>query len=362
LRHGLTAILAPVLALAVMAAGCARFPDAAVVAAYAEEDILITGLSDADFSVDASVLVDLEQVARSASATRANGEKVSINAQGPLLETFLAQYGKHQADFSRIRFTASDGYSIAVSQDMLKNREIILALADGGKPLSSEDAPVRVVIPGERAMYWVRLLNRIDFESEDGAAGAVQTRKLVFLEEAVRPLPAEDYDYYGAIDRTVTVKALLEAYGLSGDAGGRVYLLASDGLEKSETLDNFLMGRIKFTGADSPRFVSEALPVGMHVMNLAFIGLGDTRFVSLARLMDLRPQTGALYFSDLVREGSMADGAAYLFVFGDGSSETWGPEDLAEASVEFSEGGRVTLALSPEGERIPGLLSVETLL
>jgi hypothetical protein len=58
----------------------------------------------------------------------------------------------------------------------------------------------------------------------------------------------------------------------------------------------------------------------------------------------------------------MAGGAAYLFVFGDGSSETLSLEDLAEASVELSEGGQAILALSPEGERIPGLLSVEALL
>jgi hypothetical protein len=208
-------------------------------------------------------------------------------------------------------------------------------------------------------MYWVRLLNRIDFESGDGLEGAVQTRKLVFLEEAARALPTEDYDYYGSPDRVVTVKALFEAYGLSG---AQVYLLASDGLEKNETLDNFLTGFIKFTGADSPRFISEALPAGMHVMNLVFIGIGDARFVSLARLTDLRPQEGPLYFSDLVREGSMTGGGAYLFVFADGSSETLSAEDLAEACIELGEGGQAVLALSPEGERMTGLLSVEVLL
>ena len=135
------------------------------IAAYADAEILVSGLTDSDISVKVSDLAALETVSRAASATRSNGEKVKITAVGPLLDTFLAQYGHMQTDFTRVRFTASDGYVITVDGNVLANRQIILALSDGGKALSAEDEPVRVVIPGERAMYWVRHLSGISFET-----------------------------------------------------------------------------------------------------------------------------------------------------------------------------------------------------
>ncbi len=122
---------------------------------YLQQKILITGLTNEDFSVTVEELTKLESETVKAEASRFNGEKIKVNPTGPTLDTFLAKYGKKQSDFASVRFTADDQYSIAVPKDILNNRKIILAYADGGKPLSKEAQPIHVIIPEERAMYWV---------------------------------------------------------------------------------------------------------------------------------------------------------------------------------------------------------------
>ncbi len=210
-------------------AGCQSELDAKNISAYAEEQITISGLLDEDFTITVNDLAALETVSRKTSAKRANGETVSINAVGPLLDTLLAQYGYSQTDFSRIRFTASDKYSIVFSENILQNREIVLAVADGSSALSADDLPVRVVVPGERAMYWVRKLSSISFESDNSGAAVVGCEKIVMLETAAANLPAQQYDYYGSLDQTVAVSDLFNTYASSNEAAS-VYLLASDGL------------------------------------------------------------------------------------------------------------------------------------
>ena len=214
-----------------LCAGCTSRLDAEAISDHASDGIVISGLTENDFTVTVGELAALDMVERSASASRSNGQEVHIDANGPLLDTFLRTYGKKQTDFTSIRFSATDNYSIAVSHDVLAGREIVLALGDGGKPLSGDDAPVRVVIPGERAMYWVRHLCRIDFETD--TAASMRSQKIVFLETAAGLLHSSDYEYYGETDRVVSVKDLFNAYVGKTDEKTKVNLIASDGLQKN---------------------------------------------------------------------------------------------------------------------------------
>lgn len=339
-----------------LAAGCATEADRRTIADYAADEIVVRGLTEADFSVSISDLAALPTVERSASASRANGEQVHIDAVGPLLDTFLAAYGKSQRDFSSIRFTATDDYSIAVDQDVLSQREIVLAISDGGQPLSADDQPLRVVIPGERAMYWVRHLCRIDFESGTTAAAC---RKVVFLEAATRLLPTSDYEYYGVTDQAVTVNDLLNTFNIADSTVDEVTLSAADGLSKTETLANFRSGMIKYTGADSPRFVSADLPEGMQVYDLVLIGYGAETFVSLPQLMAQAGSAGGVFFSDLLRESGFVGADNYQCTSVDGGEASYSAAQLAHAYLYLDERGWVTLAGIDGDDQQADLLSIE---
>ena len=337
-------------------AGCSSTIDAEAIADYASEQIVISGLTEQDFVITVNDLAALQMVERSASTTRSNGQEVHIDANGPLLDTFLSIYGKNQTDFSRIRFTATDDYSIAVTQDVLAEREIVLALGDGGNPLSEDDIPVRVVIPGERAMYWVRHLCRIDFENDTVDQ---RSQKIVFLEKAASLLPSSDYEYYGEMDQVVSVKDLFDTFINSVNDADKVELIAADGLEKTETIENFLKGDIKYTGSDSPRFVSQELPEGMQVYDLVWIGYSDTRFVSLPLLLELNDSEEEMLFSDLIRSADFVNTDSYYFTSADGSSVTLNMQELSDANFAIDENGCVKLSLSNGENPINDLLSIE---
>lgn len=311
---------------------------------YSAAEITVSGLTEDEFTVSIGQLAELEAVKRPASATRANGEKVSITAVGPLLDSFLAQYGYTQTDFSRIRFAASDGYSIAVDAEVLAGREIVLALSDGGKALSGDDQPLRVVIPGERAMYWVRHLNRIEFESGEAVTSC---RSLVFLEIAAATLTSEDYEYNGSTDKAIAAADLLAAFGGVRNDGTLVNLLAADGLSKTETEANFLSMNIKYTGADSPRLVGESLPEGMQVYDLVWIGYGETRFLSLPLLLKTSGEE-SVFFSDLLKQAEFISADSYIIDAADGSYQTLNAASLAEAVVNLDAQCRVNLDLGAD--------------
>ncbi|HWQ42098.1 MAG TPA: molybdopterin-dependent oxidoreductase, partial [Desulfosporosinus sp.] len=179
-------------------------------ASYDNEKILIHGLKDQEFEVTLGDLKKLPTVTKHAEATQSNGTKIKVDATGPLLDTFLQQYGKSQKDFSRIRLTAKDNYSVAVPPDVLKSRQIILSYANDGKPLKDEWQPLRIIIPGERSMYWVNDMVRIDFET---GAASEPAKKVVFIETAAKNLPQEDYQYFESVDKAIKTKDLIAKYG-----------------------------------------------------------------------------------------------------------------------------------------------------
>ncbi len=308
-------LLLVVLALIIMliAVGCGGKTETASSPAVPDDghEILITGLSDSDYKITVGQLKKLPAVTKKAQATRANGETVKVKATGPLLEDVLQQEGKSVKDYSSIRFTARDGYSIAVPPDVLKNRSIILAYQIDGKPLDAENEPVRVVIPGERAMYWVRMLDRVDLET-----GAEQTpiKKVVFLETAIKTLPQEDYQYFDSTDKAVKTKDLVAGT----DKVKNVFIKAGDGLYKNETQSNFLSAYIKITGEEAPKFLAPHLPQGMHVRDVLYINYGETSFLAYSQgIKVLSPQTLdgqiGIALSDVIKQTGLSRAAKYKF-------------------------------------------------
>lgn len=353
-----------VLIIVLTVAGCGGKTDTATSSPAVpddEQEILITGLSDSDCKITVGDLKKLPAVTKKAQATRANGETVKVKATGPLLEDVLQQEGKSVKDYSTIRFTARDGYSIAVLPDVLKNRSIILAYQIDGKPLDAENEPVRVVIPGERAMYWVRMLDRIDLET-----GVEQTpiKKVVFLETAVKTLPQEDYQHFDSTDKAVKTKDLVDSYAGTGKVKN-VFIKASDGLHKNETQSNFLSAYIKITGKETPKFLAPHLPQGMHVRDVLYINYGETSFLAYSQgqkvlsLQTLDGQSG-IALSDVIKQTGLSRAATYKFSSLDGQSLELAVNELGNGLIyQNSQGGLTFSCPGAADKSVENLLSIE---
>ncbi|MBR5429212.1 MAG: molybdopterin-dependent oxidoreductase [Firmicutes bacterium] len=349
-------LLLQLLLLAVVCTACgAASVDASDFAGYAEAQILISGLEDEDFYISVAELGELPAVSRAASATRANGDKVSITAVGPLLDTLLEEHGHRQTDFDHIRFGATDGYAITIEQNLLAKREIILAVMDGSSPLTADDQPLRVVIPGERAMYWVRHVNSISFEQGESAAAC---HGVLLLESACSRLEQTDYDYYGVTDQAIYLSGLVSL--AEGDAAADDELIgfyAADGLEQNETWIDIKAALLKISGADAPRLVGE-LPEGMQFYDLVWLSCRDQRVVCLDKAVSLWGENGRLGVYRLLNHLGGVSSESYRLTTVTNESLTCGVDELEGADLFLDEEGRVVLELR-DGSDVTGLLRLE---
>ncbi len=144
-----------------LGAGCSTSVRADL-SSYGDEPIRISGLTDdEDFTVTPKELAKLE--CESGSATGKTQKAGTVCGVGPTLDTFLAQYNRQQTDFQKIIFRAKDSYTITLGPRDLQEYIIILSLANGNKPLSENEAPLRLVIPEADSGKWVRMVIEIEF-------------------------------------------------------------------------------------------------------------------------------------------------------------------------------------------------------
>ena len=155
----LTFLLAALLLL------CACSGPRADISAYGDTPITIVGLLDEEFTVTPNQLAALDCI--NDTARGATAKAGTVTAQGPLLDTFLAQYGKTPGDFEKIRFTASDGYVVVLKGKYLTDYQVILVLSNGDKPLSESCQPLRIVIPRAESSMWEYAVVRIEFISAE---------------------------------------------------------------------------------------------------------------------------------------------------------------------------------------------------
>lgn len=359
-------VLIPLLIL--FAAACGKEntkPDAP--GPFDGEKIVVHGLQEQDFEITLADLKQLPTITKRAEAQRSNGEMVKVEATGPLLDTFLEQYGKTQKDFSRVRFTAKDKYSIAVPADVLANRQIILSYLSEGQPLADEMQPVRVIVPGERAMYWVMNLVRIEFET---GGDQEPPNKVVFLETAAESLPQQDYEESDSIGKAVKTSDLIAGYADINDSSvTNVFMKASDGLQKNETRANFLSAFIKITGPESPKFLAPQFPQGMHIRGLLYVIYGRTAVFSYTEGIDSLPKMveegqEGIAFSQVFKQTGLTGGNSYKFTSAGGKSIVLTSNDLGSGGLIYrdSRGALGFTCTGPSGRvNVADLLSVEVL-
>jgi len=226
--------------------------------------IVFTGLPGGDFTLTGAQLKgDYERTELDAISINSKGTEKQVHAQGVLLETILQKQGVSVKDFDSVTATATDGYTITIPSEVLHSRDILIAFETNGEAI----AP-RFVVPGERAMYWVKLLSEIAFE---GAAEEVPVTRELDLGELIDRLKEQAVDYDG--HKAIPIARLLEEIG-AGETDF-VTMTSADGLTKTEKYDIFAGQLLVLEGTpDAPLYTGPDLPAGMRLKNVASFQVG----------------------------------------------------------------------------------------
>ena len=162
IRRGVTVACIVVVAVVFLRIQCGPAILFADISAYADEEILITGLLDEDFTITPFELTELDLVRDTAVGT--SDKAGTVQAIGPTLETFVEAYGKDLDDFEKVKFIAEDDYTTSLVESL--DEEIILSVANGRESLEDYQQPLRVVIPGVDSGTWVRMVIEIEFTAK----------------------------------------------------------------------------------------------------------------------------------------------------------------------------------------------------
>jgi len=208
-----------------------------------------------------------EQTELEALSVNSLGEQRQRQAKGVLLETILQEHNKSQMDYACAEVTSEDGYSIAIPGDVLRGRDILIAYE-----LDGEIIEPRLVVPEERAMYWVKNVRGIELIAQ---AASIEITREVPLSDLIDQLSdsIEGYKYYDANCKALPIALLLEA--AEADPVDFVTIIAADGLVKTERYSTFKRQMLVFEGTpDAPLFIGPDLPEGMRVKNIESIQIG----------------------------------------------------------------------------------------
>ncbi len=203
------------------------------------------------------------------------GEVTESNVTGYPLSDILEANKLSLEGISSLRALASDGYEIDVPADILSKRQILLATVIDGKTVDG-DSGMRLCVPEERAMYWVKSLVSITLLKEQVADSGTPatTKRLYFAHTIIPTLTVTSYDEDG--DDAVALSDLLKACGLSA---GELTITAADDLSVQKS-QGFAEGAlIRITGENTPYIGSPEFSKGMNVKQASVISSGDTSIV-----------------------------------------------------------------------------------
>ena len=140
-------------------AGCGT--DDIDISGYADEKIVLSGLQQEDVEVTIRELAAMDcKTVKTHSTSDKIGE---VRATGVELGTLLEQYDLKKEDISSLRVYGIDEYDVPLTGEYIMEHDIYLAFGINGEPLDKESAPCRVIIPESDSAYWIRMVNRIEF-------------------------------------------------------------------------------------------------------------------------------------------------------------------------------------------------------
>jgi len=201
---------------------------------------------------------------------------VTLHVTGVKLADLLAHYGLEKNKLVALRLVAGDGFSVILDERMLRRRTVILAWSIDNQPLPAKSRPVRVVVPGERAMFWVRNLQALHVRC---TLTTHRFRTIAFLDGAGAYMPTSPYKHYGDTMKAIAVGTLFP--DLADATGSLATIVTRDGVTKREKPEILRQGVITLEGKHAPAFMSSNLPKGMQVKHIHWLAYTGTVYVSL---------------------------------------------------------------------------------
>ena len=281
---------------------------------------------------------------RDVIAVNEKGKDRDINSSNKLLESILQTHGKSQSDFSSIRLIASDGYSVDIPKQILDTRDIIITYMTNEEGLYDDSKPIRATIPGEREMYWVSSLKRIEFfedENRDKKDYLNKTEKIFIFESVIKDLKVENYDYCGEIERVIHIEKLFDKYiEIEED----LEIKAADDLKKTESNQIFRDSYIKISGENSPMILGPKMRLGMTVKELLWFKGDKTVYLSMDRALEYyneRRAEGVVGISlrDVMDDLNCVDLEEYSFVYRKGERLRVSPDQIDKGIIYIDEEG-----------------------
>lgn len=199
--------------------------------------------------------------------SKSTGTKTNITAEGPILKDVLEKYGVSMSRYEGIGITARDGYYALISKDIMENRDIILGLRFDGKDIPQDEKPIRVVIPEEFGVYWVKMVSDVELYSDIPQKNIKSVKMFYSLTENIKPYM---FEYFGSKDESIEVSKILSKFK-NVNSRGFFTMVSSDGLTKNETItmvkDRYY---IKIGGEGAPMNVMANFKLGTNVKDMAF--------------------------------------------------------------------------------------------
>lgn len=292
-----------------------------------------------DVTVDVKEIVELEPITKKVVQKTTSGES-TITVTGADFNKLLEKHKLSQDKLQSLRFEAVDGYSMEIPSEVLANRQILLVYSVDSKPLTEKEAPIWVVIPEERAMYWVKNIQYIHL-NETAASAAVTAGKITFMETAFQKLTSADYDG----EKTVLGNELLETAGMN-EKTAKLTIFAADGLIKSETFQILSSALISTEGEYAPKITGDKIPEGMRVKNLLSICADENALVSFNSCLvatgstTMGEKTG-IAVSKLFKLLSMNEAEFYTFTAADGYTKDIAKSDIAKGIILMNDKGEL---------------------
>jgi hypothetical protein len=323
----------------------------------------------AEFAVDFDDIYNMPTVDRTVKHISSSGEETSNDITGVLLSDILSANGLDQQTLGSIRFTAGDGYAIDVPQEIIQEKEIILAWIFDGEHLDEKKIPLRIAIDDVRSMYYVSNLAEVTIGQaqeivKEERESKESDKAIVMMDTALASLETIPYTYYDSEDMAFNAKDLFDKY--VDKASESVGFIANDGYEKTESFDVVNEGFIKFTGEDAPLFTGKDLPKGMNVKYIMSLSVADVTFISVSSAMEMLTvetvdgETG-VNLKELVEfTGLKAD--TYMLKASDGYEKEVTANDLAMGIVYLSDANTVTAIFNTENpakSKVKELLIIE---
>ncbi len=304
-------------------------------------------IGDEEYILSYEDICGLENVERTVTHYTSKGETKVNDVKGVLLNSILEKQNLSKSDYNSARFTAADGYAIDVPNNILNEKEIILANEFDKEPLKDGEKTFRLAINEERSMYYVSNLVSVELfnKDESNEVAAAENRQIVLLESTYSNLETLEWEHYDETNLAVNVSDLFELYGISD--GGSVKFKATDNFEKTEEYDVVKSEVIKIDGADSPLFTGKDLPKGMQIKNMLSMQVGNTVFASLKSVAQTMEMTTIGEFKGInaneLVDSLLNEASAYILVAADGYEVPVKSEDLKNAVVMLEEDGTITI-------------------